>query len=141
MSQFVDVTPVGNMVREVSTSLTALAVQDLIWIETLDWQGARRPDYTQVVDATIWGFGYPFLDAAFIGDGAIQVRVQLGRPTDAAVDPPVVTFTTHLTIAAVGGAWAVLQGFRMPSRHVKIQIADTSNAINATYGCVFARGT
>lgn len=140
MSEQIDSAPVSNLVRESTTSLTALLVDNFCIIETLDWQGDRRADYTSIVDGQFWSFGHPFLDAAFIGSGSIQVRLQLGLPTDAAVDPPAVTFSTHLTFAAVANAWLVIQGYRIPSRHCRLQLVDTSNAINAAYGCVFVRG-
>lgn len=131
-----DAYPVGDRYEEVVFNLGALGTRNGKTVDSNDWAGAHAADYSVTI-----AVGFPWLDAAVIAPGAIQLVLQFGQAADPTVEPGVLTFTTAAVIAVVGGVWGELPRRRLSARYARINIVDTSNAANnGIYLVTYVRG-
>lgn len=135
MDQQVAVVPVGALIEEVSFNLAALATRNGVVIDGKDWYGSAQLDFGDD-RKTAW----PFLDLVIRPPGNVNVNLQFAVPTFPIAEPPVLTFTTFLTVGVAGGTWGSIAR-RLEARFARVQIEDTSNAANnAIYLAYFMRG-
>lgn len=116
--------PAGARVEDVLFNLTALSTRNGKTIDTSDWAGAQQADF-----ADLRAFGFPLLDIAVRSVGALQVNVQYAVPTDPEAQPPTLAFSNVFTFALPAASW-LSQTIRITARYARIQVVDTSNAVN-----------
>ena len=124
MGQQVSAIPVGGLVEEASISLAALATRDGVTIDGKDWYGSVQENFQDDRKS-----GWPFLDFIVRPPGNLNVNLQYGVPTFPIAEPPVLTFTTFLTVAVGANAWGRIRE-RIEARFYRVQLEDTSNAAN-----------
>ena len=135
MQQQVSIVPVGSLIEEVSFNLAALGTRAGVTIDGKDWYGSVQSDFGDDRKPA-----WPFLDLVIQPPGNVNVNLQYGVPTFPIAEPPVLTWTTFLTVGVAGGAWGSLAR-RLEARFSRIQVEDTSNAANnAIYLAYSVRG-
>lgn len=116
--------PAGARVEEVNFNLGAGASRNGKTIDSLDWDGAELPDFSDTR-----AYGFPFLDAAIRSVGALNLILQYAINTTPAAAPTLV-FTNRLTVAVPAASWGEISGFRLCGRFSRIVVTDTSGAPN-----------
>lgn len=124
MQQQISAIPVGALIEEVSFSLVALATRNGVTTDGKDWYGSVQADFSDNRK-----FGWPFLDFAIRPPGNLNLNLQFAVPTFPIAEPPVLAFTTFLTVGVVGGTWGTISR-RIEARFWRVQVVDTSNAAN-----------
>lgn len=124
MGQQVSAIPVGGLIEEVEISLAALATRDGVTIDGKDWYGSVQEIFRDDRKS-----GWPFLDFTVRPPGNLNVNLQYAVPTFPIAEPPVLTFTTFLTVAVGANAWGRIRE-RIEARFYRVQLEDTSNAAN-----------
>jgi hypothetical protein len=120
---------------DVSFDLLGGASRDGATFDTRDWFGSTQPDF-----ADSRQFGFPFVDGVIRPPAAVSLILQYAVPTFPIAEPPVLTFSNFLTLAAPGGAWTPFS-FRVTARFGRLVVTDTSGAPNnGIYLVAFLRG-
>ena len=125
MPQQISAIPVGALIEELEFDLLALATREGVTIDGKDWAATAQDDFGDNRKPA-----WPFLDLTVRPpNGNVNVNLQFGVPTFPIAEPPVLTFTTFLTVAVAALNWGSIS-MRIEARFYRIQVEDTSNAAN-----------
>lgn len=140
MATSIRITPDAAFVdQDVIFSLGAGGIRESPIIDTRDWAGSTQSDFTENRQ-----FGFPLFEGVLqphpTSGGNCNLVFQYAFPTLPIAEPPVLSFSTFMTIAAPKGAWTPFS-IRLTARFVKLQVVDVSGAANASiYLVSFIRG-
>ena len=125
--------PAGALIEEALVDITELGSHTTPTIDGFDWAGSVQPNFSDNRKPC-----WPFLDLAIRPTALANVFLQYAVPTFPIAEPPVLTFTTFMTLGVAGATWGSLS-VRLTARFSRIVIVDLSGGGNSAYFSLFVR--